>query len=154
MSFLLCCLVNKMIDNDIDLEPAKYNKENNKEINENFTPVNTPVKKYREKSQRNKVKVDTLIEIKEFETCQYWFYEVIKYSIPNFKYYHNSQKELCEHIFKYVDFYKITSHYKKYIEQYKNFNKDNIVKFCDDKNNIDLIQDIKICENMFSFKLE
>ena len=146
MSFLLCCLVNKMIDRDIDIEPSKHEKDNNK--NYTPTPVNTPVKKYTEKSLKN-IKVDTLIEIDEFETCRYWFCEVVKYSIPNFNHYHNSQKSLCEHIFININFFKITSYYKNYIKKYKNFNKDNIIKFCNNKENKDLINDIKFCESMF-----
>jgi hypothetical protein len=149
-----------MIDKDSELEPGIHDKKSTHTPISTSVPVSTPIStsvpvstpistSVKKNTEVLRNKVETLIEIEEFETCRYWFYEVIKYSISNSKYYNEHKSALCEHIFKNVNFLKITSYYKSYIKQYKKFNKDNIIKFCKDKNNTDFIQDIKICENTF-----
>jgi hypothetical protein len=101
--------------------------------------------------RRNSKNQDTLIDIGEFEKCQYWFYEVIKNSVINYEGYGKSKKELHDHIFKIVDLNKTLNYYNKYNKKYNNFDQYNIKKFCEDTSNLEFIQDIRISENIYRF---
>ena len=101
--------------------------------------------------RRNSKNQDTLIDISQFEKCQYWFYEVIKISVINYEGYGKSKKELHDHIFKFVDLDKTLKYYNKYNKKYNNFDQHNIKKFCEDESNLEFIQDIRISENIYRF---
>ena len=124
------------IQTTVVLNEENLSKKNNNKI------VNT---------RRNSKNQDTLIDIGEFEKCQYWFYEVIKHSINDYEGYGNSKKQLNEHVFKFIDLNKTLKYYKKYNKKYNNFDQENIKKFCQDSSNSDFIQDIRISENIYRF---
>jgi len=158
MSFLLCCMTStgNVMDNNI---------ENNKNIIEQqvegiqTTVLNEEkiikISPFNNKNvinpRRNSKNQDTLIDIGEFEKCQYWFYEVIKNSVINYEGYGKSKKELHDHIFKIVDLNKTLNYYNKYNKKYNNFDQYNIKKFCEDTSNLEFIQDIRISENIYRF---
>ena len=164
MSFLLCCMTStrNVMDNNIDNNKNIKTKKNfieqqvegiqttvlNEEKIIKISPVNN---KNVINPRRNSKNQDTLIDIGEFEKCQYWFYEVIKNSVINYEGYGNSKKQLNEHVFKFVDLNKTLKYYKKYNNKYNNFDQENIKKFCQDSSNNDFIQDIRISENIYRF---
>ena len=160
MSSLLCCLIGnrKNIDNNIEKDINNRNKINNisKEIDSIQTSIinkscniskNIPTNI----SHRYSKKEDTSIDINEFEKCKYWFSQIIKYSVNCYEDYGKNKKELNDNIFINVDLNKTLKYYKKYNKKYNNFNSENIKKFCQDKSNIDFIQDVKISENIYRY---
>jgi len=158
MSLLLCCLLgnNKTIDNNIDKNFNKVNKKVNKNIlnevnNIETTIINDDNINNIDMKRKNSKIQDTLIEINEFDKCKYWFNEILKCSIYNYEGYGKNKKELFEYIFKSIDLNKILQYYKIYNKKNNNFNTENIKKFVNNKDNIDLIQDIKINEHIYRF---
>ena len=161
MSFLLCCMTSSgnTIDNNIKKNTNDKTKQNNKLniIPQQVEGIQTKVynenddKIIHNNTRRNSKNQDTLIDIGKFEKCQYWFTEVIKYSINDYQGYGNNKKELNDHIFKFVKVNKSLKFFKKYNKKYNNFDKENIIKFCKDPSNEDFIQDIRISENIYRF---
>ena len=170
MSFLLCCMTSSgnVIDNNIEKNKNDKSKQSNNlnklniieqqvegiqttVLNEEKIIKISPVNNKIVNTRRNSKNQDTLIDIGEFEKCQYWFYEVIKNSVINYEGYGNSKKQLNEHVFKFIDLNKTLKYYKKYNNKYNNFDQENIKKFCQDSSNNDFIQDIRISENIYRF---
>ena len=178
MTFLLCCMTSSgnVMDNNIENNKNIKTKKNiieqqvkgiqtavlNEEKIIKISPVNN---KNVINPRRNSKNQDTLIDIGEFEKCQYWFYQVIKYSINDYEGYGKNKKELHDYIFKFVDFNKTLKYYNKYNKKYNNYdkghisenssssiiNEENIKKFCQDESNLYFIQDIRISENIYIF---
>lgn len=168
MSFLLCCMTSSgnVMDNNIEKDKNIKTKKNiieqqvegiQTEVlkDENLKKIKIIDLKYNKEGivnpRRNSKNQDTLIDIGEFEKCQYWFYEVIKHSINDYEGYGKNKKELNDHIFKFVDLNKTLKYYNKYNKKYNNFDQENIKKFCQDSSNNDFLQDIKISENIYRF---
>jgi len=164
MSFLLCCLTSSknVIDNNIEKNTNDKSKQKNQlnNIAQQVEGIQTEVlkdetlKKNNNNTinlRRNSKNQDTLIDIGEFEKCQYWFYEVIKHSVNGYEGYGKDKKELHDHIFKFVDLNKTLKYYNKYNKKYNNFDQYNIKIFCEDSSNLEFIQDIRISENIYRF---
>ena len=164
MSFLLCCLTSSknVIDNNIEKNTNNKIKQKNKLNNIEQQVEGIQIEVLNDKTlknnndnaiflRRNSKNQDTLIDISQFEKCQYWFYEVIKISVINHEGYGKSKKELHDHIFKFVDLDKTLKYYNKYNKKYNNFDQHNIKKFCEDESNLEFIQDIRISENIYRF---
>jgi hypothetical protein len=164
MSFLLCCLTSNknVIDNNIEKNTNDKSKQSNKLniIAQQVEGIQTTVLNEENSSKknnnivnprRNSKNQDTLIDIDEFEKCQYWFYEVIKNSVINHEGYGKNKKELHDHMFKFIDLNKTLKYYNKYNKKYNNFDKYNIKIFCEDSSNLEFIQDIRISENIYRF---
>ena len=164
MSFLLCCLTSSknVIDNNIEKNTNGQIQQKNQlnNIAQQVEGIQTEVLKDKtlKKNNNNTINLrrnsknqDTLIDIGEFEKCQYWFYEVIKNSVINYGGYGKNKKELYDHIFKIVDLNKTLKYYNKYNKKYNNFDQYNIKIFCEDVSNLEFIQDIRISENIYRF---
>ena len=164
MSFLLCCLTSSknVIDNNIEKNTNDKIRQKNQlnNIAQQVEGIQTEVLKDKtlKKNNNNTINLrrnsknqDTLIDISEFEKCQYWFYEVIKNSVINYEGYGKNKKELHDHIFKIVDLNKTLKYYSKYNKKYNNFDQYNIKIFCEDTSNLEFIQDIRISENIYRF---
>ena len=173
MSFLLCCLASSgnVIDNNIkknnnDKIQQKNNIQQQMEgiqttvLNEQILSKNTSndIKKITPNNnyntiipRRNSKNQDTVIDIGEFEKCQYWFYELLKHCVNDYEGYGKNKKELNNHIFNSIDLTKTLKHYNKYNKKYNNYDQENIKIFSTDSSNLDFIQDIRIYENIYRF---
>jgi len=150
MFFLLRCLLGNQVHEDNLCNMEKHKNQIQVEgIQTTVIDDSKEIKSIKRKnSSKNK---DTLLQIDEFEKIQYWFSEVVKHAISHYEDYGKNKKELCEHIFKIIDLNKTINYYKIYNNKYNNINSENIKKFCKDDNNHDLIQDIRISENIYRF---
>lgn len=142
MSFLLCCLLSneKNVERNIEEQIEGIQT----------TPItNVPLSK--NSTERINLKQDTLIDISEFEKCQYWFIEILKHVVYKYIDYGKNKRDLSNHIFKFVDLNKTVNYFKKYHCKYNNYNQENIIEFCKNKSNEEFINDIKIAENIYRF---
>ncbi len=153
----MCCLLRNQVHDD-NLHNNMEKNKNQKQININKevegiqTTViddNKEIKSIKRKnSSKNK---DTLIQIDEFEKLQYWFSEVVKHTISDYEDYGKNKKELCEHVFKFINLNQTIKYYKLYNNKYNNINSENVKKFCNEYKDSDLLYDIRICENIYRF---
>jgi|UniRef100_A0A6C0I6J7 hypothetical protein len=146
MSSLLNCIVcgKRNIDKDID------NYINNN-INYQVDNIQTTVVDNSKDPKRNSKTYRTLNVIDEFEKCKYWFFEIVKYTVNDFEGYGENKKELCEETFKFIDINTTLKYYRRYNKQFNDYNSANLIKFINNTDNEDFIQDIKISENIYRF---
>lgn len=150
MSFVLCCLLGnkKNVDRNID---DNYKKDMIKNTVEQIEGIQTEIFINKNTNERRNSKHDTLIDITQFEKCQYWFTEILKCVVYKYEDYGNNKKELFEYTFKFIDLNKTLKYYRKYNKKYNDYSSQHISEFCKDKSNEDFIQDIQISENVYRY---
>jgi hypothetical protein len=97
----------------------------------------------------SKYRDDTLININDFDKCKFWFSEILKYIVDDYDNYSN-KKELIHTVWNSIVINTIISYYKKYYLSYgDNYNKENIISFCNNLSNNDFLTDIRIATNIY-----
>jgi|LakMenEpi03Aug12_release.lakeMendotaPanAssembly.Ray.scaffolds.fasta_scaffold493834_2 hypothetical protein len=166
MSLFLCCF----FGGNIDKNYKNDNSNNNKKVNIKQYQVEQEEEQGEQEEEQGEqgeqkqlqlqlklqnenvpiVSKETLNHLTDIEICQYWFTEILKYSII---YYHlyTDKKDLFNTIWNDIKTDNILNKYNLYNIKYNNFNKDNISSFCNDVSNSEFINTIKVFENIYRF---